>query len=396
MRVVSLGERADSSGAGTTMRISRGLRMAESTDAAVEEKEVSSAVSVDTDGFGGSAASEEVVLDVKDLQTHFTTRWGVVKAVDGVTYHVKRGETLGIVGESGSGKSVTALSLMRLVPSPPGKIVGGEVVLGGRNLLELSESQMTSVRGGEISIILQDPMQALNPVFSIENQVGEAIKIHQKLKGQALWDKVVDSLRKVRIPAPETRAKDYPHQLSGGMRQRVVGAIGISSAPAVIIADEPTTSLDVTIQAAYLRLLRQIQQEEGVGIVFITHDFGIVAKMCDRVAVMYAGRIVEVAEVRTIFNEPLHEYTKALIGSVPKLEEKTGRLPQIEGQPPLLYNLPPGDAFAPRSTLTFTAEDAARRPPLIEVKPEHWVQLSKSSVADYDKFAHMMPAEEAE
>jgi peptide/nickel transport system ATP-binding protein len=378
------------------MRISRGLRMAESTDAAVEEKEVSSAASVDTDGFGGSAASEEVVLDVKDLQTHFTTRWGVVKAVDGVTYHVKRGETLGIVGESGSGKSVTALSLMRLVPSPPGKIVGGEVVLGGRNLLELSESQMTSVRGGEISIILQDPMQALNPVFSIENQVGEAIKIHQKLKGQALWDKVVDSLRKVRIPAPETRAKDYPHQLSGGMRQRVVGAIGISSAPAVIIADEPTTSLDVTIQAAYLRLLRQIQQEEGVGIVFITHDFGIVAKMCDRVAVMYAGRIVEVAEVRTIFNEPLHEYTKALIGSVPKLEEKTGRLPQIEGQPPLLYNLPPGDAFAPRSTLTFTAEDAARRPPLIEVKPEHWVQLSKSSVADYDKFAHMMPAEEAE
>ena len=378
------------------MRISRGLRMAESTDAAVEEKEVSSAASVDTDGFGGSAASEEVVLDVKDLQTHFTTRWGVVKAVDGVSYHVKRGETLGIVGESGSGKSVTALSLMRLVPSPPGKIVGGEVVLGGRNLLELSESQMTSVRGGEISIILQDPMQALNPVFSIENQVGEAIKIHQKLKGQALWDKVVDSLRKVRIPAPETRAKDYPHQLSGGMRQRVVGAIGISSAPAVIIADEPTTSLDVTIQAAYLRLLRQIQQEEGVGIVFITHDFGIVAKMCDRVAVMYAGRIVEVSDVRTIFNEPLHEYTKALIGSVPKLEEKTGRLPQIEGQPPLLYNLPHGDAFAPRSTLTFTAEDAARRPPLIEVKPEHWVQLSKSSVADYDKFAHMMPAEEAE
>ena len=396
MRVVSLGERADSSGVGTAMRISRGLRMAESTDAAVEEKKVSSAASVDTDGFGGSAASEEVVLDVKDLQTHFTTRWGVVKAVDGVSYHVKRGETLGIVGESGSGKSVTALSLMRLVPSPPGKIVGGEVVLGGRNLLELSESTMTSVRGGEISIILQDPMQALNPVFSIENQVGEAIKIHQKLKDQALWDKVVDSLRKVRIPAPETRAKDYPHQLSGGMRQRVVGAIGISSAPAVIIADEPTTSLDVTIQAAYLRLLRQIQQEEGVGIVFITHDFGIVAKMCDRVAVMYAGRIVEVADVRTIFNEPLHEYTKALIGSVPKLEEKTGRLSQIEGQPPLLYNLPPGDAFAPRSTLTFTAEDAARRPPLIEVKPEHWVQLSKSSVADYDKFAHMMPAEDAE
>ena len=369
--------------------------MAESTEAAVEEKEVST-VAVDTDGFGASAAQDEVVLNVKDLQTHFTTRWGTVKAVDGVSYHVRRGETLGIVGESGSGKSVTALSLMRLVPSPPGNIVGGEVELGGRNLLELSESDMTEVRGGEISMILQDPMQALNPVFSIENQVGEAIKIHQDLKGDALWDKVVDSLRKVRIPAPESRAKDFPHQLSGGMRQRVVGAIGISSAPAVIIADEPTTALDVTIQAAYLRLLRQIQQEEGVGIIFITHDFGIVAKMCDRVAVMYAGRIVEVADVRTIFNEPLHEYTKALIGSVPKLEEKSGRLPQIEGQPPLLYNLPQGDAFAPRSPLEFEPEDAERRPPLVEVEPEHWVQLSKSSVADYDKYSHLMPDDEGE
>ena len=369
--------------------------MAESTDTAVKEKDKisSEAVNVDTDGFGASAITDEVVLDVKNLQTQFTTRWGIVKAVDGISYHVKRGETLGIVGESGSGKSVNALSLMRLVPSPPGETVAGEVILNGRDLLQLSEGEMTSVRGGEISMILQDPMQALNPVFNIENQVGEAIKIHQKLKGQALLDKVVDSLRKVRIPAPETRAKDYPHQLSGGMRQRVVGAIGISSAPAVIIADEPTTSLDVTIQAAYLRLLRQIQQEEGVGIIFITHDFGIVAKMCDRVAVMYAGRIVELADVRTIFNEPLHEYTKALIGSVPKLEEKTGRLPQIEGQPPLLYNLPAGDAFAPRSTLEFSPEDAERRPPLVEVEPDHWVQLSKSSCSAFDKYAHLMPAE---
>lgn len=369
--------------------------MAESTQATAEKKEkvLSDAVAVDTDGFGESAITEEVVIEVKDLQTHFTTRWGTVKAVDGISYHVRRGETLGIVGESGSGKSVNALSLMRLVPSPPGHIVGGEVILNGRNLLDLSESEMTLVRGGEISIILQDPMQALNPVFSIQNQVGEAIKIHQGLKGSALWEKVVDSLRKVRIPAPEIRAKDYPHQLSGGMRQRVVGAIGISSAPSIIIADEPTTSLDVTIQAAYLRLLRQIQQEEGVGIIFITHDFGIVAKMCDRVAVMYAGRIVELADVRTIFNEPKHEYTKALIGSVPKLEEKTGRLPQIEGQPPLLYNLPPGDSFAPRSTLDFKPEEAERRPPLVEVEPGHWVQLSRSSVVEYDKYAHLMPAE---
>ena len=369
--------------------------MAESTETAVEEKKAAlfDNVAVDTDGFGVSAISDEVILEVNNLQTHFTTRWGTVKAVDGVSYNVRRGETLGIVGESGSGKSVSALSLMRLVPSPPGNIVGGEVILNGRNLLDLSEGEMTAVRGGEISIILQDPMQALNPVFNIQNQVGEAIKIHQGLKGQALWEKVVDSLRKVRIPAPEIRAKDYPHQLSGGMRQRVVGAIGISSAPSVIIADEPTTSLDVTIQAAYLRLLRQIQQEEGVAIVFITHDFGIVAKMCDRVAVMYAGRIVELADVRTIFNEPMHEYTKALIGSVPKLEEKTGRLPQIEGQPPLLYNLPPGDSFAPRSQLEFTPEEAERRPPLVEIKTDHWVQLSRSSVAEYDKYAHLMPAE---
>ena len=305
--------------------------------------------SIDRDGFGPSTVQDEVVLELKNLQTHFTTKWGTVKACDGVSYSVRKGETLGVVGESGSGKSVTALSIMRLIQSPPGLIAGGEVILNGRNILELSEKEMTRVRGGEISMILQDPMQALNPVFDIDDQVGEAIGIHQGLKGKSRFEKVVDALRKVRIPAPDTRAKDYPHQLSGGMRQRVVGAIGISSNPSVIIADEPTTSLDVTIQAAYLRLLKQIQAETGAAIIFITHDFGIVAKMCDRVAVMYAGRIVEMADCREIFNNPLHEYTKALIGSVPKLEEKTGRLPQIEGQPPLLYNLPPGDAFAPRS-----------------------------------------------
>ncbi len=345
---------------------------------------------VDRDGFGKSAAGNDVVLDVRDLRTHFTTRWGTVKAVDGVSYNVRRGETLGVVGESGSGKSVTALSLMRLVPSPPGQIVGGEVILNGRDLLKLSEKEMTRVRGGEISMILQDPMSALNPVFSVRNQVGEAIQIHQGLKGRNLWDKIVESLAKVRIPAPAIRAKDYPHQLSGGMRQRVVGAIGISSKPSVIIADEPTTSLDVTIQAAYLRLLRQIQQEEGVGIIFITHDFGIVAKMCDRVAVMYAGRVVEMADVRTIFNNPLHEYTKALITSVPKLEEKTGRLPQIEGQPPLLYNLPPGDAFASRSPLPTLDKDLQIRPELVEVEPDHWVQLAHSSVKEFDKYKHLV------
>ena len=320
-----------------------------------------------SDRFGPDTVREEVVLEVKDLRTYFTTRWGTVKAVDGVSYQVRRGETLGIVGESGSGKSVQALSVMRLVQSPPGHIVGGEVILatremvGGKNgegegrevytrkdILQVSESEMTKIRGGEIAMILQDPMTALNPVFTIENQVGEAITIHQGLKGKPLWEKIIEALRHVRIPAPEQRAKDYPHQLSGGMRQRVVGAIGISSTPSVIIADEPTTSLDVTIQAAYLRLLKQLQAEDGVAIIFITHDFGIVAKMCDRVGVMYAGRIVESGDVRQIFNSPKHPYTQALIDSVPKLEVKTGRLRQIDGQPPLLYNLPPGCPFAPR------------------------------------------------
>jgi oligopeptide/dipeptide ABC transporter ATP-binding protein len=345
---------------------------------------------LDEPGLGPSAATGEVVLEVKGLETHFTTRWGTVKAVDGVSYSVRRGETLGVVGESGSGKSVTALSIMRLVPSPPGEIVGGEVLLNGQDLLQLSESEMRKIRGGEISLLLQDPMQALNPVFSIKNQVGESVRIHQGLRGKAQWNSVIESLQKVRIPAAETRARDYPHQLSGGMRQRVVGAIGISSNPSVIIADEPTTSLDPTIQASYLRLLRQLQREHGLAIVFITHDFGIVAKMCDRVAVMYAGRLVEMADVRTIFNNPLHEYTKALLRSVPKLEEKTDRLPQIEGSPPLLYDLPVGDSFAPRSPLTFTEADAAIRPDFVEVEPEHWVQLSRASVKKFDDYAHLV------
>lgn len=358
--------------------------MAKKSDSKVKDE------SIDRDGFGPSTVREEVVLELKNLQTHFTTKWGTVKACDGVSYSVRKGETLGVVGESGSGKSVTALSIMRLIQSPPGIIAGGEVILNGRDILKLSEKEMTKVRGGEISMILQDPMQALNPVFDINDQVGEAIGIHQGLKGKSRWEKVVDALKKVRIPAADTRAKDYPHQLSGGMRQRVVGAIGISSNPSVIIADEPTTSLDVTIQAAYLRLLKQIQAESGAAIIFITHDFGIVAKMCDRVAVMYAGRIVEMADCREIFNNPLHEYTKALIGSVPKLEEKTGRLPQIEGQPPLLYNLPAGDAFAPRSPLKYDEKDAQIRPELVEVKPGHFVKMSRCSVADFDKYKDLV------
>ena len=290
----------------------------------------------------------EIVLEVNDLQTYFVTRWGVVKAVDGVSFNLRKGETLGIVGESGSGKSVTVLSMMRLVPSPPGHIVGGEVILEGENILELPEKEMEKVRGSRIAMVLQDPMTALNPVFDIEDQVGEALKIHEGLKGQSLKETVVDMLRKVRIPAPDVRMKDYPHQLSGGRRQRVVGAIGISCNPAGLIADEPTTSLDATIQAQYLRLLRELQESTGVGIIFITHDFGIVAKMCDRVAVMYAGKIVEQGDVRQIFNNPQHPYTEALINSVPKMEENVERLYSIPGNPPNLWELETECSFADR------------------------------------------------
>ena len=339
----------------------------------------------------GNGSRSDVVLEVDDLRTYFVTRWGLVKAVDGVSFDLRRGETLGIVGESGSGKSVTALSIMRLVPSPPGHIVGGSVHLSGEDILQLDEKEMEKVRGDRVAMVLQDPMTALNPVFDIDDQVGEALKIHRNMKGNALREQVIDMLRKVRIPAPEVRIRDYPHQLSGGMRQRVVGAIGISCDPEVLIADEPTTSLDVTIQAQYLRLLKDLQAETGVGIMFITHDFGIVAKMCDRVAVMYAGRIVEHADVRTIFNNPKHEYTKALINSVPKLEEKTGRLAQIDGQPPLLYNLPTGDAFAERTPLPTLEKDFEIRPELVEIETDHWVQLSHSSVAEFDNYKHLVP-----
>ena len=290
----------------------------------------------------------DVILEVRDLRTYFVTRFGVTKAVDGVSFKLHRGEVLGVVGESACGKSVTSLSIMRLVPSPPGHIVSGQVILDGEDILQIDDSEMEKVRGGKIAMIIQDPMTALNPVFDIEDQVGEPLKIHKGLRGHGLREQVIEMLRKVRIPAPEIRMKDYPHQLSGGMRQRVVGAMGISCDPLVLIADEPTTSLDATIQAQYLRLLKELQDATGVAIIFITHDFGIVAKMCDRVVVMYAGKIVEEGDVRQIFNNPAHPYTEALINSVPKLEEKQDRLFSIPGQPPALWDLPPGCSFAER------------------------------------------------
>ena len=297
--------------------------------------------------------NNDVVLEVEDLRTYFQTRWGTVKAVDGVSFSLRRGEVLGIVGESGSGKSVTMLSLMRLVPTPPGHIVGGKIILDGEDLLQMSEREMSKLRGSKIGLIIQDPMTSLNPVFTIGNQVSEAIKIHQDIPKKRVLERTLDVLRKVNIPAAESRVRDYPHQMSGGMRQRVVGAISISCEPTVLIADEPTTSLDVTIQAQYLRLLKDLQRDSNMALIFITHDFGIVAKMCDQVAVMYAGKIVEHGSVRDIFNQPSHPYTEALLASVPKLEEDVDRLYSIEGQPPTLHDLPQGCPFAPRCQYTM-------------------------------------------
>jgi oligopeptide/dipeptide ABC transporter ATP-binding protein len=316
------------------------------------------------------------LLEVRDLRTWFFTRWGVVKAVDGVSFTLSRGETLGLVGESGCGKSMTALSILRLQPRPAGRIVGGRVLLEGEDLLQKSDSEMRAIRGGRISMILQDPMQSLNPVFTIGDQIAEALRIHRGLEGRTLWEQAKDMLRRVRIPSPDMRLQAYPHQLSGGMRQRVVGAISLACRPAVLIADEPTTSLDVTIQAQYLRLLKGLQEEMGLALIFITHDFGIVAKMCDRVAVMYAGRVVESAPVRDLFNRPQHPYTVALLESVPKVDTRIHRLASIEGQPPPLYALPPGCPFAPRCP---DARDRCRQqyPPEVALAPGHHVSCWK-------------------
>ena len=320
--------------------------------------------------MAATQSDTDLVLEVQDLRTYFSTRWGTVKAVDGVSFDLRRGETLGIVGESGCGKSVTMLSLMRLVPTPPGEIVSGSILLEGQDILQLTENEMSKVRGSQIALIIQDPMTSLNPVFSIGNQVNEAIKIHQDIPKRSVLEQTLAVLRKVNIPAAESRVKDYPHQLSGGMRQRVVGAIGISCEPAVLIADEPTTSLDVTIQAQYLKLLKDLQQQQDLALIFITHDFGVVAKMCDRVAVMYAGKIVETGDVREIFNSPSHPYTEALLASVPKLEEDVDRLYAIEGQPPALHDLPPGCAFADRCPYVM---DQCREeyPPAFRVSESH-------------------------
>ncbi len=323
-------------------------------------------------------AAVEAVLDVQDLQTWFYTRQGIVKAVDKVSLSVRRGETLAVVGESGCGKSITALSIMRLIQSPPGRIVGGKVRLQGRDLLALDEAEMRGIRGNEISMIFQEPMTALNPVLSIGSQIGEAAILHQKLSRRAAMDKAVEMLRLVNIADPERRAREYPHQLSGGMRQRAMIAMALSCNPTVLIADEPTTALDVTIQAQILALVLELQQKLGTAVMLITHDLGVVAETAQRVIVMYAGRKVEEAEVGALFSEPLHPYTRGLMGSIPRLAamqgawaEKTGRLKEIPGMVPALSNLPPGCVFAPRC-VHATDRCRADYPDYREMRPGHW------------------------
>jgi oligopeptide/dipeptide ABC transporter ATP-binding protein len=298
-------------------------------------------------------SNANIVLQVENLHTSFFTRMGEVKAVDGVSFYVKEGETFGIVGESGCGKSVTGLSIMRLLPEPAGQVVEGKIILEGKNLLELNKKHMRAYRGKMVSMILQDPMTSLNPVYTIGDQVGEAVRMHQDLPDNMVEAEVIDSLRLLRIPAPEMRIKEYPFQLSGGMKQRVVGAIAMSCRPRLLIADEPTTALDATIQAQYIALFEDIQEKTNVAIIFITHDFGVVARICDRVGVMYAGKIVETALTRDIFKNPKHPYTMALIKSVPQLYKRDERLFSIEGQPPSMLNLPPGCRFCPRCSVAL-------------------------------------------
>jgi oligopeptide/dipeptide ABC transporter ATP-binding protein len=304
------------------------------------------------------------LLAVENLKTHFFTRRGITKAVDGVSFTLHAGETLALVGESGSGKSVTCLSLVRLVPEPAGRIVGGRVLLEGDDLLRKSPAEMRRVRGKQIAMVLQDPMTSLNPALTIGSQVSEVLRLHQGLRGTSLRQRVLEALRRLRISAAETRLRHYPHQFSGGMRQRVSSAIALSCAPRLLIADEPTTSLDVTIQAQYLDLLKEVQAAAGVAVILVTHDFGIVAANADRVAVMYAGKIVEMGTTLQIFDNPRHPYTQALLRCLPDAGLRDRQLVEIGGQPPDLAQLGPGCPFAPRCPARQPICEEAYPPPV--------------------------------
>ena len=321
-------------------------------------------------------SNNKPLLEVKGLKTYFYTEDGVVRAVDGVNFEVFPGEVLGIVGESGCGKSVTSLSIMRLI-SKPGRVDAGEILLDGENLLNMPEEEMIKVRGNRISMIFQQPQTALNPVFKVGDQLAEVLNVHQDMGKEAGWKRAVALLKMVGVPDPERRVEAYPHELSGGMAQRVMIAMALACVPELLIADEPTTALAVTIQAQILDLMREMRQEMGTSIILITHDLGVVAEMAERVAVMYAGEIVEQTDVNSLFDEPLHPYTQGLIGSIPVLGEIKDKLDVIPGTVPNLVNLPPGCRFAPRCqsrikyALTICTEV---KPELEEVKPGHFVR----------------------
>ena len=316
------------------------------------------------------------LLEIAGLSTSFTTRSGVIKAVDNVSLSLREGRVLGLVGESGCGKTMTALSILNLVP-PPGRITAGKIFFEGRDLLALSEEEMRKVRGARISMVFQEPMTALNPVFTVGNQIGEVLTTHQAVTSNEALDRSVELLRSVGIPSPEKRVHEYPHQLSGGMRQRVMIAMAIACRPSLILADEPTTALDVTIQAHILELLTRIQAEMGMAMVLVTHDLGLIAERAHEVAVMYAGRIVEQADTQELFRDPLHPYTGGLMASIPRPgDSRRGRLRTIPGTVPRLSDLPQGCTFAPRCDIRI--DQCATEPELVEVRPGHRVRCWKA------------------
>jgi len=310
------------------------------------------------------------LLEVRSLSTHFFTEEGAVRAVENVSFEIYPGEILGLVGESGCGKSVTGLSLLKLIPIPPGRIVNGDILFDGRSLLNLEEKEMEKVRGNDIAMIFQEPMTSLNPVFTIGDQIMEAIILHQRLDKTEARKRAIDMLDRVKIPSPEKRVDSYPHQLSGGMRQRAMIAMALSCQPKLLIADEPTTALDVTIQAQVLQLLKEIQREMGMSVMLITHDLGVVSEIADRVAVMYAGRIFEYGPIEAIFGEMRNPYTRGLMHSIPQLTERKGRLNTIPGQVPDPMNLPVGCKFHPRCYMMI--EDCKKGEPIFQVDGDHF------------------------
>jgi peptide/nickel transport system ATP-binding protein/oligopeptide transport system ATP-binding protein len=312
----------------------------------------------------------EELLRLENLQTHFFTHEGTVRAVSGVSFRIARGETLGLVGESGCGKSVTALSIMRLIPDPPGRIVNGRILFEGRNLLNLSDREMRDIRGSKISMIFQEPMTSLDPVFTIGHEIMETLRLHQGLPKTGARRGAISALKTVGMPDAEKRVKNYPHELSGGMRQRAMIAMALACNPSLLIADEPTTALDVTIQAQILQLINELKEKLGTSVLLITHDLGVVAQMCDNVAVMYAGHIVEYTDVKTLFDRPLHPYTDGLYKSVPHLDDDIMRLETITGLVPDLLDVPTGCPFHPRCIHRFDPCDRDI-PPLEEVGRGH-------------------------